>query len=103
MVALCLQELNHLKNLRRNFNRFCFQNRDKGISNLMLYVSLGCALVYLMTQITQNPILYQLLVFDRAAILRGQVWRLVTWLLTEQLGGNPLLSVLFLYPFPPKD
>ena len=30
-----------MKNLRRNFNRFCFQHRDKGIPNLMLYICLG--------------------------------------------------------------
>jgi len=87
-----------LKNLRRNFNRFCYQNRDKGIPNLMLYLSLGCALVYLMTQFTQNPILYQLLIFDRAAILQGQVWRLITYPLTFFHSNLLLMAVsLFCY------
>ena len=87
-----------MKNLRRNFNRFCFQNRDKGISNLMLYISLGCALVYLMTQITQNAILYQLLVFDREAILRGQVWRLISYPFTFYNSNLLLMAVsLFCY------
>ncbi len=85
-----------MKNLRRNFNRFCYQNRDKGISNLMLYVSLGCALVYLMTQFTQNPILYQLLVFDREAILHGQVWRLISYPLTF-FNSNLLLMAISLF------
>ena len=85
-----------MKNLRTRFNRFCYRNRDKGISNLMLYISLGCALVYLMTQITQNPILYQLLVFDRAAILRGQVWRLISYPLTF-FNSNLLLMVVSLF------
>ncbi len=85
-----------MKNLRRNFNRFCFQNRDKGISNLMLYISLGCALVYLMTQITQNPILYQLLVFDREAILRGQIWRLISYPFTF-FNSNLLLMAVSLF------
>ncbi len=85
-----------MKNMRRNFNRFCFQNRDKGIPNLMLYISLGCALVYLMTQITRNPILYQLLVFDRAAILQGQVWRLITYPLTF-FNSNLLLMAVSLF------
>ena len=71
-----------MKNLRRKFNRFCFQHRDKGIPNLMLYISLGCGLVYLMTQFTQNAILYELLVFDRAKILQGQIWRLISYPLT---------------------
>ena len=85
-----------MKNLRRNFNRFCYQNRDKGIPNLMLYISLGCALVYLMTQFTQNPILYQLLIFDRAAILQGQVWRLITYPLTF-FNNNLLLMAVSLF------
>ena len=98
MDAPYLQELTALKNLRRNFNRFCYQNRDKGIPNLMLYLSLGCALVYLMTQFTQNPILYQLLIFDRAAILQGQVWRLITYPLTFFHSNLLLMAVsLFCY------
>jgi len=85
-----------LKNLRRRFERFCYQNRSKGIPNLMLYVSLGCGLVYLITQITQNPILYNLLVFDRTAILQGQIWRLISYPLTFY-NGNVLLMALMLY------
>ena len=87
-----------MKNLRRNFERFCFQHRNKGIPNLMLYVSLGCALVYLMTQMTQNAILYSLLVFDRDAILAGQVWRLFTYPLTFYHSNLLLMAVaLFCY------
>ena len=85
-----------MKKLRRRFERFCYQNRDKGIPNLMLYVSLGCALVYLITQITGNPILYNLLVFDRTAILHGQVWRLISYPLTFY-NSNVLLMGLILY------
>ena len=85
-----------MKELRRRFNRFCFQNRHKGIPNLMLYISLGCALVYLMTQVTQNTLLYSLLVFDREAILHGQIWRLITYPLTFY-HSNILLMAVFLF------
>lgn len=85
-----------MKELRRRFNRFCFQNRHKGIPNLMLYISLGCALVYLMTQVTQNSLLYSLLVFDREAILHGQIWRLITYPLTFY-HSNILLMAVFLF------
>ena len=87
-----------MKNLRRRFNRFCFEHRNKGIPNLMLYISLGCALVYLMTQVTQNTLLYSLLVFDRTAILQGQVWRLFTYPLTFDSSNLLLMAVaLFCY------
>ena len=85
-----------MKDLRRRFNRFCFQHRNKGIPNLMLYISLGCALVYLMTQFTQNTLLYSLLVFDREAILHGQVWRLFTYPLTFY-HSNLLMMAVFLF------
>jgi len=85
-----------LNNLRKRFERFCFQNRDKGIPNLMLYVSLGCALVYLITSISQNTVLYSLLVFNREAILHGQIWRLVTYPLTFY-NSNVLLMMLMLF------
>lgn len=88
-----------MKNLRRNFERFCFQNRSKGIQNLMLYICLGSGIVFFTSLINGGTFLYEMLCFDKSAILRGQVWRLVTWLLTEQLSGNPMLNVLFLYFF----
>ena len=85
--------------LRRRFERFCFRNRDKGIPDLMLYICLGSGIVTFASMMNGGAFLYDLLCFDKAAILKGQVWRLVSWLLTEQLGGNPVLSVLFLYFF----
>lgn len=85
--------------LRRRFERFCLRNRDRGIPDLMLYICLGSGIVTFASMMNGGGILYDLLCFDKAAILRGQVWRLVSWLLTEQLGGNSVLSVLFLYFF----
>ena len=85
-----------MKNLRRRFERFCFQNRDKGIPNLMLYVTLGCGMVYLITSITQSTVLYNLLVFDRNAILHGQIWRLISYPLTFY-NNNILLMALMLF------
>ena len=86
-------------NLRQRFERFCFRNRGKGIPNLMLYICLGSGVMSFLNMMNGSTALYSLLCFDKAAILEGQVWRLVSWLLTEQLGGNPILSILFLYFF----
>ena len=88
-----------MKSLYTRFNRFCFRNRDKGIPNLMLYICLGAAVVSFTSLVNGGDFLYALLCFDKTAILQGQVWRLVTWLFTEQLGNSPLLSVIFLYFF----
>lgn len=86
-------------NLRKKFERFCFRNRNKGIPNLMLYLCVGTGFVTIASLINGGEILYSLLCFDKAAILKGQVWRLVTWLFTENMASSPLLSILFLYFF----
>ena len=84
-----------MKNLRRKFDLFCFKNRDKGIPNLMLYIVLGNAVVYLMSLITNSNFLYQLLYFDRSLILQGQIWRLFTYALSYN-GGNLLITAIAL-------
>ncbi len=72
-----------MKKLRMRFNRFCYKYRDKGIPNLMLYVVLGNALVYLFTMTSGNVGLYSTLCFDRNLILQGQVWRLISFVFTS--------------------
>ncbi len=84
-----------MKNLRRKFDIFCFKHRDKGIPNLMLYLCLGTAIVYLVSSMTKNYVLYDWLYFDRELILQGQVWRLITYPLTTYR-GNVLLQLLYL-------
>ena len=82
-------------NLRKKFERFCYRNRNKGIPNLMLYLVLGTAAVYLFTMATQNPLLYSILSFDRQRILQGEIWRLFTYpLLTYRT--NILLQLMYL-------
>ena len=85
-----------MKNLRRQFEVFCYKNRNKGIPNLMLYIVLGTAIVYVMSRMAGNTFLYYLLCFDRTAILHGQVWRLITYPLTYS-AGNLLLTAVVLF------
>ena len=66
----------------------------------MLYISLGSALVYLIGMISQNDTLYSFLCFDRDLILQGQIWRLVSYVLTYGYGDYRILLVaigLFCY------
>ena len=89
-----------MKGLRNRFERFCYRNREKGIPNLMLYISLATAIVYLMSMFDGSNTLYYALCFDREAILRGQVWRLFTYVFTYGAGSYQLLLVavsLFCY------
>lgn len=86
-------------NLRTRFERFCYRNRDKGIPNLMLYVTLGSAIVYLLMLFNGGSVLYELLCFDKGKILQGQVWRLFTYVFTEMAGSGSIFTLIFLYFF----
>ena len=84
-----------MRSLRKQFERFCFKHRDKGIPNLMLYLCLGTAVVYLFSLATNNYLLYAYLGFDRELILQGQIWRLFTYpLLTYR--NDILMQLLYL-------
>jgi len=85
-------------NLRTRFERFCYRNRGKGIPNLMLYITIGSAIVYLMTMFNGGSALYYLLCFDKAKILQGEVWRLFTYVFTEMASGS-VFTLIFLYFF----
>ena len=82
-----------MKDLRRRFERFCLKNRGKGIPNLMLVIAIGNLAVYMLSRIDPSNIVYSYLCFSRSAILRGQVWRLFSYIFTylNDVGGVGLL------------
>lgn len=82
-----------MKRLRTNFERFCYANRYKGIPNLMLYIAVGTAIVYLVGQMAGNYALYSVLCFHRESILQGQIWRLFTYPLTYGTGNSNLILI----------
>lgn len=89
-----------MKNLRKSFDRYCYQNRRKGIPNLMFYITVASALVYLFTMIGGNTTLYRMFYFDRALILKGQVWRLFSYVILYGIGTPNIVLVaigLFCY------
>ena len=88
-----------MKNFRREFARFCLRNRNKGIPNLMLYITLGSGILFLLSMFDGGEVIYNLLCFDKAAILRGQVWRLFTYVLTYTPGANEFMVLIGLYFF----
>ena len=85
-----------MKNLRKNFERFCYQHRNWGIPNLMLYITLGSAIVYVMSMMDKSATLYNVLCFNRELILQGQVWRLLTYVFTYN-AGNVLMMLISLF------
>lgn len=82
-----------MKNLRTRFERFCFRHQNKGIPNLMLYISIANALVYLFSMFDKSNTLYNIFCFDRSMILQGQIWRLLTCVCTSVFGYRNILFV----------
>ena len=71
-----------MKNLIKKFEVFLYRNRDRGIKNLMLYIAIGNVIVYFLSVIDPSGLIYRYLCFNREAILRGQVWRLFSYVFT---------------------
>ena len=73
--------------------------RKYGISNLTMYI-IGC---YVLGYILQmfNPRIMSMLSLEPALILRGQIWRLVTWIISPPGGGGNIfffaIAILFFY------
>ena len=87
-----------MKNLRRDFERFCYRHRNQGISNLMLYVAIGTAVMYLFMQIDPSYALYRALRFDGSSILHGQIWRLFTYIIIPSDSNILFLAIsMFFY------
>lgn len=88
-----------MKFIDRAITRFCYKHPRFGIPNLMLYLVIGSGIVYLVGAMDTTGIFYTYLWFDPALILRGQVWRLVTFLFMPINDGFlfVLLSLYFYY------
>lgn len=67
------------------------------INNLTLYLIAGYIMGYMANLISPN--LYALLTFDPYNILRGQIWRLVTWVITmpEEFGIFTIIMLILYY------
>ena len=79
---------------RRNFiDRFCLEHPNFGIPNLMKYVCIGNAVFWLIGAV--NPVLMSYLTFNPAAILHGQLWRIVTFAMYPP--SNGLLTFIAIY------
>ena len=85
-----------MKNFRRDFERFCYRHQNKGIPNLMLYIAIGTAVMYIFSMIDPSGLLYSFFRFDRNAILHGQVWRLITYIILPS-NSNILFLAISLY------
>ncbi len=82
--------MNFMNRLERRFGRYA-------ISNLSLYIIICYVVGYLLMLI--NPNIYQWIVLSPYYIFRGQIWRLVTWLIVppSSLDIFTIIMLLFYY------
>ena len=86
-----------MKELRRKFDRFLYNNRDKGIPNLMLLIAVGTLVSYFVILADQSGMFLNAISFSREKILHGQLWRLFTYIFVPQNTGIFLFLFLFAY------
>ena len=86
--------------IRDAVDRFCARHPNFGIPRLMLYIVAGNVIVYLLAMFTstKNPAALSFLTFNLSGLLRGEFWRIVTYVFFP-LSASPfqLLLTLYLY------
>jgi len=87
-----------LKSFRISIEKFCHKHRRFGIPRLMLGVVIITAAVYLLDMMDTTGTLMSFLSFRPDSILRGEVWRLISWIFIPE-GDNPIFIILMLYFF----
>ena len=87
-----------MNKLRCAVDRFCARHPRFGIPNLMLYIVIGNAAVYLLSVFTRANDVNALnfLAFSFAGLLRGELWRLVTFVFVPQ-HSQPFWLIISLY------
>lgn len=89
-----------MKKLMQRIDRFCILHPNFGISNLMLYIVIGNIIVWLFSIMDTTHLLQSYLSFSAAGIFtKGQVWRLVTFVLVPDTSGIWLLIEMYFFYF----
>ena len=73
-------------------DRFCYKHPKLGIPNLMKYIILANAAIFILDIFSKNFFTY-LLMFHYDSIMVGQVWRLFTFVLVPSIGGAGSVGV----------
>lgn len=85
-----------MKAISRAIDKFCLKHRKFGVPHLMKYVVFISAAVYLLWMMDATHTLLWFIDFNPALIMRGQVWRLVTWIFVP-FNGSVFFTALMLY------
>ena len=86
-----------LERFNRGVSRFLYNHPNFGIPRLMLYLIIGNALVYLFTMMDRTGMLAWYLCLAPDRLLKGEIWRLVTFVFVPRTSGIWLIIELYFY------
>lgn len=85
-----------MNSFNRWLDKFCYKHRKFGIRNLMKYIVVLNIAVYLLSMIDTNGIFMQYFYFSPWLVLKGQVWRLFTYVFIP-VDSNPFFFAIMQY------
>lgn len=88
-----------MNKLNKKIELFCYKHPNFGISNLMLYIVIGNVVIWLFSMMDTTNLLVSLLQFSPAMILKGQIWRLITFAFIPSGAGVLALIMFYFYYF----
>lgn len=87
-----------MKKLNKRIDMFCYKHPRFGVPNLMLYIVVISLAVWLLSIMDPSKTLMSFFVFSPERILKGEVWRLVSFIFVPQsLSFWELLFFYFYY------
>ena len=86
-----------MKAISRALDRFCYNHPRLGIPQLMKYIALGNVAVFIADMLMNGLVSYWI-AFVPELILRGQIWRLVTFVFVPvSSGGYTIFGQAFFF------
>ncbi len=87
-----------MKKLNKRIDMFCYKHPRFGVPNLMLYIVIISLAVWLLSIMDPSKTLMSFFIFSPERILKGEVWRLVSFIFVPQsLSFWELLFFYFYY------
>lgn len=84
-----------MKKLNKQIDLFCYKHPRFGIPNLMLYIVVLSLAVWFLSTMDTTQSLMSFFEFSPSMILKGQVWRIITFMFIPQ--SSSIWTLLFFY------
>jgi len=84
-----------MKDPRREIEKFCYRHPNFGIPNLMRYIVIANVIFWLLGAVNRPLMSY--LLFSPALILRGQIWRLISFIFIPPSTGVLAFIAFYFY------